>query len=65
MSPLDDIIVSSGINTMYPKGIIIGTVTKINKDRSGFFQSIAVQPAVDFSKLHEVLIVLREPEKQK
>jgi rod shape-determining protein MreC len=61
----DDVIVSSGINTMYPKGIIIGTVTKINKDRSGFFQSIVVQPAVDFSKLHEVLIVLREPEKQK
>ena len=61
----DDVIVSSGINTMYPKGIIIGTVTKINKDRSGFFQSIMVKPAVDFSKLHEVLIVLKEPEKQK
>jgi rod shape-determining protein MreC len=62
---VDDVIVSSGINTIYPKGIIIGTVTKINKDRSGFFQSIVVKPAVDFSKLHEVLIVLREPEKQK
>jgi rod shape-determining protein MreC len=61
----DDVIVSSGINTMYPKGIIIGTVTHINKDRSGFFQSIMIKPAVDFSKLHEVLIVLREPEKQK
>lgn len=61
----DDVIVSSGINTMYPKGIIIGTVTKINRDRSGFFQSIMVKPAVDFSKLHEVLIVLREPEQHK
>jgi rod shape-determining protein MreC len=61
----DDIIVSSGINTMYPKGITVGTVTKTNKDRSGFFQSIVVKPAVDFSKLQEVLIVLREPEKQK
>jgi rod shape-determining protein MreC len=61
----DDVIVSSGINTVYPKGITLGTVIKINKDRSGFFQSIMVKPAVDFSKLHEVLIVLREPEKQK
>lgn len=61
----DDVIVSSGINTMYPKGIIIGTVIKSNRGRSGFFQSIAVKPAVDFSKLHEVLIVLKEPEKQK
>lgn len=58
-----DIIISSGINTIYPRGIIIGAVTKINRDRSGFFQSIEVQPAVDFSKLHEVLIVLRGPDK--
>jgi len=62
---LDDIIVSSSINTVYPQGIIVGTVTRINKDRSGFFQSIEIKPAVNFSKLHEVLIVLREPEKQK
>jgi rod shape-determining protein MreC len=60
---LGDVIISSGINTIYPRGIIIGTVTKINRDRSGFFQSIEVQPAVDFSKLHEVLIVLRGPDK--
>jgi len=59
----DDVIISSGINTFYPRGIIIGTVKKINKDRSGFFQSIEVQPAVDFSKLHEVLIVIRGPDK--
>jgi rod shape-determining protein MreC len=60
---LGDVIISSGINTIYPRGIIIGSVTKINRDRSGFFQSIEVQPAVDFSKLHEVLIVLRGPDK--
>ena len=60
---LGDIIISSGINTIYPRGIIIGTVTKINRDRSGFFQSIEVQPSVDFSKLQEVLIVLRGPDK--
>ena len=60
---LGDVIVSSGINIRYPKGIIIGTVTKINSNRSGFFQSIEVQPSVDFSKLQEVLIVLRGPDK--
>ena len=60
---LADVIISSGINTSYPRGIIIGTVTKINRDRSGFFQSIEVQPSVDFSKLQEVLIVLRGPDK--
>lgn len=57
-----DTIVSSGINAVYPKGILVGTVTAITRDSGGFFQSIELQPAVAFSKLQEVLIVLREPE---
>jgi rod shape-determining protein MreC len=57
---LGDIIVSSGINGIYPKGIFIGTVTSINKDKSGFFQFVEIKPSVDFTKLNEVLIVLKE-----
>ncbi len=57
-----DTIISSGINAVYPKGILIGTVTHAAGDSSGFFQSIELLPAVTFSKLHEVLIVLRRPE---
>jgi rod shape-determining protein MreC len=60
----NDIVVSSGINTIYPKGIIVGTVISARKDRGGFFQSIEIQPSVDFAKMHEVLIVLREQEKK-
>lgn len=59
---LGDSIVSSGINDVYPKGILIGTVTGINKDKSGFFQLVEVRPSVDFTKLNEVLIVLKENE---
>lgn len=57
---IGDSIVSSGLNSIYPKGVQIGTVTNLHKDKSGFFQFIEVTPSVDFSKLHEVLIVLKE-----
>lgn len=59
-----DVIVSSGINAVYPKGVFVGSVIKISRRSSGFFQSVKIRPAVDFSKLHEVLVVVRKPERQ-
>jgi len=60
---LGDSIVSSGLNSIYPKGVLIGTVSNLRKDKSGFFQFVEINPSVDFSKLHEVLIVLKEPKR--
>lgn len=50
-----DRIVSSGIGMLYPKGLLIGTVTVIRPQRYGLFHDIDVEPAVDFVKLEEVL----------
>ncbi len=55
-----DLIVTSGLNGIFPKGVLIGTVSAIEKDKSGFFQHIQVTPSVDFSKLTEVLVVLNK-----
>ncbi len=55
-----DVIVSSGRNGIYPKGILVGTIKKISLKKSGFFQFVEVTPSVDFSKINEVLIILRE-----
>ncbi len=54
-----DGIISSGLNAVFPSGILVGTVTKTNNNQDGFFKHIAVVPAVDFSKLNEVLVVLK------
>jgi len=59
---LDDRIVGSGLNGTYPKGVLIGIVSNIVKNKSGFFQLVELKPSVDFSKLTEVLIVLKEKE---
>ncbi len=56
----DDTIVTSGLNGVYPKGILVGKIHNLSSEKSGFFQFVEVKPSVDFSKLNEVLIVLKE-----
>lgn len=52
-----DAVTTSGIDGIYPKGFVIGTVDRVERG-PGTFHSIAVRPAVDFSRIEEVLIVL-------
>ena len=52
-----DIVVTSGIEGIYPKGFIIGRVDAVEKNGPAY-RSITVKPAVDFSSLEEVLVVL-------
>ena len=52
-----DVVVASGVDGIYPKGFVIGTVEKSERGPS-LHRLIAVRPAVNFSSLEEVLIVL-------
>jgi rod shape-determining protein MreC len=52
-----DLVVTSGIDTIYPKGLAVGRVEIVEKNGPAF-KKIVVRPAVDFSQLEEVLIVL-------
>lgn len=56
-----DLVVTSGIDGIYPKGFVIGTVDDIQDRGPGSFPVIAIRPAVDFSRLEEVLVVLTPP----
>lgn len=51
-----EIIVSSGLDQVFPKGVKIGTVLEVKKDHSRLFQDIIIQTSVDFDKLEEVLV---------
>jgi rod shape-determining protein MreC len=59
-----DMIVTSGIDGIYPKGFVIGQVETIDRSGGGY-KRIVVRPTVDFAGLEEVLVVLtplpREP----
>ena len=52
-----DLVVTSGIDGIYPKGFVIGTVETADRG-PGTYHEIRVRPAVDFSRLEEVLVVL-------
>ena len=55
-----DVVVSSGVDGIYPKGFMIGKVGKSERG-SGLYRAITVRPAVDFSSVEEVLVVLVPP----
>ena len=52
-----DAVVTSGIDGIYPKGFVIGKVVGVEKS-GGAYRTITIEPAVDFSRLEEVLVVL-------
>ncbi|CAN5135466.1 rod shape-determining protein MreC [soil metagenome] len=52
-----DTIVSSGFNTIYPQGILIGTVNEIDIKGNAAFYDIKVDLSTDFSKLGYVYVV--------
>src|SRR5262249_56781827 len=52
-----DVVVTSGIDTIYPKGLVVGRVEVVEKNGPAF-KRIVVKPEVDFSGIEEVLIVL-------
>jgi rod shape-determining protein MreC len=55
-----DAVVTSGIDGIYPKGFTIGHVESIEKS-GGAYKQIIVRPAVNFTSLEEVLVVLSPP----
>ena len=52
-----DLVVTSGIDGIFPKGFVIGAVESVEK-AGGMYKRIVVRPAVDFRSLEEVLVVL-------
>jgi rod shape-determining protein MreC len=54
-----DLVVTSGLDGIYPKGIAVGTVTKVDKQEAVAFQSVVVKPAVRFSRLEEALVLTK------
>lgn len=55
-----DLVITSGIDKIYPKGFVIGTVETVERG-TGTYHDITVRPAVDFSRLEEVLVVTTPP----
>ncbi|MFH1874913.1 MAG: rod shape-determining protein MreC [Pseudomonadota bacterium] len=57
-----DIIVTSGFDQVYPRGIPVGTIHNIVETSYGVFQEAEVVPFENFAELEEVLVILKDSE---
>jgi rod shape-determining protein MreC len=51
-----DLLVTSGLDGIYPKGIAVATVVSVTKREASSFQAVVAEPMVRFSRLEEVLV---------
>ncbi|GAB4299689.1 MAG: rod shape-determining protein MreC [Desulfuromonadia bacterium] len=51
-----DLVVTSGVGGIFPKGLPIGEVTVVRKGEYGIFQNIEIHPSVNLARLEEVLV---------
>lgn len=52
-----DVVVTSGMDQVFPKGLIVGTVSEVSSQTGTLFQTIEVRPAVNFARVEEVVVV--------
>jgi len=52
-----DILITSGLGGVYPKGIIVGQVDDVENIEVGLFRNLSLRSNVDFYKLENVLVV--------
>jgi rod shape-determining protein MreC len=53
-----NIVISSGLSGLFPKGLLLGSVKSVDKTDSGLFQKVDVAPFVDFARLEEVIVIV-------
>ncbi|MEO5668239.1 MAG: rod shape-determining protein MreC [Bdellovibrionota bacterium] len=57
-----DLVVTSGLDKVFPKGLKIGFIIKVDRPRTGVMQNAELRPSADLSYLEEVLVVLNQKE---
>jgi rod shape-determining protein MreC len=55
-----DRLVTSGLDGVFPKGMMVATVTSVRKQTIGLFQQISVMPAITLDRTEQVLVVSAE-----
>jgi len=56
-----DAIVTSGLDGIFPRGLLVGAIQSVHREGPGLFLGIKIAPAVDFRQLEQVLILTQPP----
>lgn len=52
-----DVVVTSGMSNIFPKGLLVGKVTHVDRMDVGLFLQIRVAPFADFTAMEEVMVL--------
>ena len=55
---INDTVVTSGLNEMYPKGLIIGSIIEIGNEFSNLSRFAIIKPAVNLFNIEEVFVII-------
>lgn len=56
-----DSVVTSGMDGIFPRGLLVGQITRVSQEGPGLFLNVDIRPATDFRKLEQVLILTQKP----
>lgn len=61
---LGDLVITSGLDGVFPKGLLLGVVAEFKEQGEGMFHSVRVQPSAELEKLETVLVVTEQTSPQ-
>lgn len=53
-----DIVVTSGLEQDIPRGLVIGSISQVNKENNELWQNVIIEPLIDFNDLTIVSVLL-------
>jgi len=56
-----DVVVSSGLGGVFPKGLLVGYVESVGEEAQGLFREVVLTTGVNFSNLEEVFVLKQDP----
>ncbi len=59
---LDEEVITSGLDGIFPAGIMVGKVSSTRKIPESLFLQVLVEPSVNFSRVEEVFAVISKPD---
>lgn len=55
-----DLVITSGLDGFFPRGLPLGTVSRVNRESADMFAAIEVTPQVAFDRLEEVMVIINQ-----
>lgn len=57
----DDVVVTSGLGGTFPRDFPVGKIASVGRKDVGLFQEAQIDPAVDFTRLEDVMVLVAAP----